>query len=825
DLVFANSRNRDQWLTESYVYFGKPLGGFDYNASKIETTGAHDVKVDDLDGDGDEDIVFACFINDSGELTQPSNVFMNDGSGRFPYNPSHYLYTRGAMSVEVTDLDGTGWKDLVFAQHTNGTSFLTWSDIEFGMETGWYDMFSRSVRTAGASDVAVEYLFDPGDAGYMSQAITPIDPDSTGGFHTLRYTANIGVDVNATVHVFDAITWEVLASTRMASGTNEWDLRGEVYFKSHQSIRLVVELQGLEDPTDFTLDELYVNWTGRVKAPPVLEGMDLSDRLALRMTTVTLRVWSRDEYDPPEDMFLTIEHQLSGETMWKRDMVRSMKCVEGVWNVELYLGPTLPVGNYRFKASLMDQDGMETEMVSLRSLDVLNHVPTAPGIALEPERPTTGDTLRVTITRSARDEEGQGLSYRFYWYRMGTLVPELTSDSVGPEHTFKGQNWSVKVKAFDGDDEGPAATAWVVIGNSPVTTVGPIMEIIIPEDGSYDELFLTEVFNDPDGGLLSFSYDTDMIRLEVSIDEVTGQVTLTPEENWWGEGTITFRASDGDSGAELTVSVSVSSVNDLPFFETVNDEPVTGDTYELTVRHGEELLVSFTVHDIDGDETTVIVDSDDVDLGSEELGYIPPTDFVGLFTFNLSLHDDVQPGIRVKLTFLVTVENVNDPPDPPRITSPLTRKTFKVNETFRLRGECFDLDQIFGQVLTYAWSSNISGHLGDGSNITVAIAEAGTHLVTLTVSDGEFERTASIELVIEPLGQEPEPPGPSNGGNGGGGDGGVPMGLIMAILAVVIIVVLAAVLLAMRGRGVEPSMAEEAPAERESSGPEGEGPA
>jgi hypothetical protein len=380
----------------------------------------------------------------------------------------------------------------------------------------------------------------------------------------------------------------------------------------------------------------------------------------------------------------------------------------------------------------------------------------------------------------------------------------------------------VEVRAFDGDDEGPADTAWVVIGNTPVTATGPLEDIVIPEDGSDNGLLLTQVFSDPDVGLLTYTWETDMDNVVVEINEITGRVTITPSSNWWGQGDITFRASDGETTAEQTVHVVVEPRNDIPYFETVNGESPPEDTYSFTVRHGEELVVTFTVHDIDGDDLTVTVDSADVDLGEEELGYIPPTDFVGEVTFTLTLRDSVQPGQRVSITFHVTVENVNDPPDPPNITSPLTRNTFRVNETFRLRGECFDPDQMFGQVLTFTWTSNISGPLGTGTNFTVSISEPGTHLVTLTVSDGEFQKSATIELVIEPEAVGPPPGPPDNGDDGDGGDGDVPAVLWLVIVAVVVIVVIAAALMAMRGREagteeVEAPQEEEVPPEEEPS--------
>jgi hypothetical protein len=417
DLVFANSRSGDSWETDSFAYFAKPQGDFDYSPIALPTKGAHDVKVADVNGDGHLDIAFANLVDDRGRYWTPSSVYLNDGSGGFPLHLRHLLSTRGAMAVEVVDLDGKDWKDLVFAHHTNGTSYQMVSYGFFGDTEGWHGSPFIYMDTMGASDVVAARLFDKGDCGYMSQAITPIDPDSIGGFHTLRYTATLEGSASGTVHVYDAVTWEALASTPLVPGTNEWDLRSQVYFKDHPSIRIVVEVEGVASSVDFTLDDLWVNWTGRVRAPPSVVDVGLSRTVALRMSPVTMTVNVTDEYDPPADMFLTIEHRLEDDINWHRDAVGDMECRDGVWYVTLDLVPSVPVGTYHFQVTVMDQDGMETVYIAPATLVVLNNLPTAPEISLGPEAPLTGDTLTVTITRSARDKEGSGMSYRFYWWR------------------------------------------------------------------------------------------------------------------------------------------------------------------------------------------------------------------------------------------------------------------------------------------------------------------------------------------------------------------------------------------------------------------------
>ena len=55
-------------------------------------------------------------------------------------------------------------------------------------------------------------------------------------------------------------------------------------------------------------------------------------------------------------------------------------------------------------------------------------------------------------------------------------------------------------------------------------------------------------------------------------------------------------------------------------------------------------------------------------------------------------------------------------------------------------------------MLEFIWISNISGVLGTGTSLTVGLPDPGTHIITLTVSDGEFEKSVTLTLIIEPMG-------------------------------------------------------------------------
>jgi len=392
------------------------------------------------------------------------------------------------------------------------------------------------------------------------------------------------------------------------------------------------------------------------------------------------------------------------------------------------------------------------------TLQVLNNPPSSPEILLGPLEPMTESTLQVSIIRSGTDKEGGALSLRFYWYRDGAHVGDLTGDKVQPERTRKGQNWSVEVRAFDGDDEGPPVTAWVVIRNSPPVVTGPAPDPIFDEDMEDKSIEMWRLFTDPDGDPLDWTVDQTTSHLTVEIDTNTGLVTISPDPDWFGEETLTFTASDGEYSVEATVIVTVNSVNDIPWFVSVNGEPLTGDAVTINVLEDEMMIVVLTTEDKEEDELTFSVDSDRVELDpiTGEMRYTPRNVDIGTFLVVMTMADVVSPYVTVELTFTIAVENVNDPPADPRITSPPTGMVIEVNDTVTFEASCEDPDEIHGQELTYSWSSDLSGTLGDGRTLDVTFTKAGTHIVTVTVRDGEYQVTSTIRILVN----APEPPPP-----------------------------------------------------------------
>ena len=107
DIVFANRRGRNR------LYINDGSGVFvDATAIRLPTSSdwSLDVATEDVDGDGDLDIIFASF-------SEQNKIYLNDGSGVFEDTSSTYLPvdSDGSLGVVLGDVDSDGDLDVVFA--------------------------------------------------------------------------------------------------------------------------------------------------------------------------------------------------------------------------------------------------------------------------------------------------------------------------------------------------------------------------------------------------------------------------------------------------------------------------------------------------------------------------------------------------------------------------------------------------------------------------------------------------------------------------------------------------------------------------------------
>ncbi len=811
DVVFANSFSGGSTQIDSYVYWGKASGGFETTPGTLPTVGAEDVALGNFDQLGGLDIAFANFKNNLNNHSIDSYIFLGTGTRTLITEPAIRVPTVGAIAVMRLMYDDVGPDDIVFACSYDGLTF----DVASVVTSFPYDStHTNRLPTVGATDVIAGGIMPGNKAAYMSKVISPEDWTQAGSFHTFKYTSTLKAGVTGKVQLIDATTWEVLVETALAAGSNEWVVDGSFSLKDHPRIRVLIAAGRVDNPDDFVLDDLWLNWTARAKLPPSVLDVEMSPSSLLRMKAGTMRVNVTDEYDLPDELRLSVEHRLQGTTVWGSNLLGAPTFANGTWTLSVFGRADAPVGLYDIRVNVTDNDGKFSGFVEFEGvLELLNNVPGAPVVKIMPEAPLTTTSIRVEIVTPATDVE-TGVSYRYTWYKDGTAVENLTADTVTSAYTAKGENWSVEVSAFDGIDEGPPALASVIIRNAPPQVAIPLPNPEFPEDTVDDRwLDLGRSFSDPDGDALTYAVSVAPKNITVTIDPATGKVTLTPARNWYGQESATFVASDGELSQFQTVLITVTPVNDAPRFTTLNGQPITTDPVNFSVEQGGLLVITVGAEDVEGDRLVFSVNTTavDVDPDTGEMRFEPGNEAVGTVRYAITMYDEASQNVKVRLNITITVINRNDPPGEARITNPPSGEKYKVNQTFSLIGTCTDPDTPFGQVLNYTWYWNGTHLLGYGSSLTVKFDNAGNYTITLNVTDGEYFREASVAIEITPreTPQPPPPPPPPPPDEG--------PGIVLWIGLLVALVIIGGVifLVASRKRAAEEEQAEEVDEQRE----------
>lgn len=133
--------------------------------------------------------------------------------------------------------------------------------------------------------------------------------------------------------------------------------------------------------------------------------------------------------------------------------------------------------------------------------------------------------------------------------------------------------------------------------NMPPQIVSPITDQVLDEDfGTAFVADLHDVFTEPDGAPMTFSYSLLVMGINVSIVNDSVFIHSIPDQH--GIATIEVRASDGYNLTRDTFTVTVTPVNDAPMAFNLL-EPQNGDTLDFY-----QPMVPFTWNasqDVDGD--------------------------------------------------------------------------------------------------------------------------------------------------------------------------------------------------------------------------------
>jgi hypothetical protein len=213
-------------------------------------------------------------------------------------------------------------------------------------------------------------------------------------------------------------------------------------------------------------------------------------------------------------------------------------------------------------------------------------------------------------------------------------------------------------------DEATVSVTVTPVNDAPVATddnIGAVEDMPVTVDVLAND-------GDPDGDLdpTSVQVLTGPSNGSVAVDPVTGEVTYTPDPNFWGSDSFTYQVCDTGGLCDVaTVTLNVAAVNDPPVaiddaVGVVEDTPVV-------------VPVLANDSDPDGpsdlDPGSVTVTSGptngtvSVDPTTGEVTYTPDPNFNGTDTFTYEVCDVGPPRACATATVTVAVDPVNDSPD------------------------------------------------------------------------------------------------------------------------------------------------------------------
>ncbi len=299
--------------------------------------------------------------------------------------------------------------------------------------------------------------------------------------------------------------------------------------------------------------------------------------------TLGLSTYAIDDVDPPQDLMWFITNSDN-----------SLYTVSGQGTDTLVI-TTKPneYGSDMVMLWVMDSDGLQDSQPLWINITPVNDRP-----FFFPKLPDLTITGDVSYT----------FDYEPYIHDVDNEIYELTITTSDFDHisvdehkvtyTYPsseiGQQVFVILILGDGlDDASEVIQLNITDDNVPVVT-DELPDVTMYEGDTRLNVFdLDDYFDDPDGDAIYFSYGYTHINIKINENH---SVDFYADSNWFGEETVTFRASDPDYAiAEDTITVIVRPRNDPP---TISGAP------DLVVRYNATYHFDLTPYIFDIDNTS-----------------------------------------------------------------------------------------------------------------------------------------------------------------------------------------------------------------------------
>jgi hypothetical protein len=233
----------------------------------------------------------------------------------------------------------------------------------------------------------------------------------------------------------------------------------------------------------------------------------------------------------------------------------------------------------------------------------------------------------------------------------------------------------------------------------------------------------------------------DTITLDVNVTDPDGDDVYLTYEGWMreqsktttytdaGRHAVTIIASDGSQEAKVDVSIIVNNVNRAPELDLIKD---------ALIKEGDKITIAPHAIDPDGDQITYTFSEPLDDNGVWTTG----AEDVGTYRINVTASDG---NMTDETGFFVVVESLNKAPLI-ELTAP--EITVEEGDTVMITANITDPEN---DELTITYSGWMNAN-----SYTTDYDDAGTHFVTISVSDGMNEVAEDVTIIVTDNNRPPQ---------------------------------------------------------------------
>jgi hypothetical protein len=233
--------------------------------------------------------------------------------------------------------------------------------------------------------------------------------------------------------------------------------------------------------------------------------------------------------------------------------------------------------------------------VTSNTLTIANSIPVMNPPSIAPSSPESDDAL--TFSATASDEDQDTIAYDTRWLLEGVVIAELDNSQTVPSYaTRSGENWSMEVRANDGEAVTPWQTSQTVQIGGEIENTAPVASIpaINPATPlTAEDLSFTYSFSDADGDAET-RYEIEWY-LDGVLDAVFKGAGIPSSSTSKGQSwTAKVRVSDGAAWSPWATSNTVVIGNTAPISTSLAISQETLTTLESAT-------IELTHSDVDGD--------------------------------------------------------------------------------------------------------------------------------------------------------------------------------------------------------------------------------